>query len=590
MKLILLILLLPLTAFADKLPPAALAVRSTGTPDGNSLVLTTNGFAGTYLRVDQPSHVLIGLKANLAVEIPANPDVALRHSIVPHDPLIPLTVAVGSHRHTLHFKPNVPEALSVEFDLPPGTHLLRLEFASAPPLGKATLTLIDLTITGADILNQHTDELALAAADTFIETGRRTVVTLQLPQSDPAVTIRQLTHDFAFGANVSGADARLVNPDAPPGSPAALFQQFFPRHFNAAVPSNMGKWAYNEPAPGSPTMQDIDAVLSFATKHGMRTRMHALMWDTAQQPQWVLDLLTAADSGDTAAKEQLRQAIRHRIDYYVRQRASRYHELDVLNESLHEARYLKVFGPDELAEFFRLTAAAVRDANATTTLYLNEYNVMQNSRRPPYGRGTPPGADDLYANWYREHAEDLISRGAPVTGIGVQYYAGPDTRPPHQHSPARIAGVFHNLGSAGLAVTLTEFGISRRSPIPQGDGQPTTRPLADPETARQLLDESLRLAFGNPCVNGFYFFGFWQNAMWNQAPSAVLADESFNLTPLGQHYVKLREQWTTKLTAPTDASGKITFPAFHGSYELTTSAGQRLTFTVTPQTRTITPR
>jgi GH35 family endo-1,4-beta-xylanase len=578
--LLLLLPALPLTAQPiTPISPATLALNSSATPQGDSLHFTESGFAGTYVQLTAAGRLTVTLTPQSPTATAATPTT--------------FYLAIGRTRQPITLTAATPETFTTHFDLPPGTHLLRIEFAAGAPISSSTLTLLNLSLsatTPLTILNEHTDALALAAADTFIATGRQSTITLHLPPPPPGqpVTIRQLTHEFAFGGNVNGADARLVNPTAPQDSDAARFQKFFPTAFNAAVPSNMGKWAYNEPSPGQPTMQDIDAVLTFAAKHNMRTRMHALLWDTPQQPQWVLDLLTAATSGDAAAKSQLRQAITHRIDYYVRQRAARYHELDVLNESLHEPRYLNLFGPDELAEIYRQTASAAKESGSTASLFLNEYNVLQNSRRPPYGKGTPAGADDMYANWYRQHAQDLIARGAPLSGIGIQYYAGPDTPSPHHHSPARIAGVFHNLASTGLPLTLTEFGIARRAPVSQGEGLPTTRPLTDPATAQKLMDDSLRLAFGHPAVQGFYFFGFWENAMWNQAPSAILADKSFTPTPLGQHYLALRQQWSTHLTATPNSQGHLTFPAFHGTYQLTTPTGQTFAFTVTPTTKTIT--
>ena len=171
-----------------------------------------------------------------------------------------------------------------------------------------------------------------------------------------AVHVKLIRHAFNFGGTIHGENnLKLLAPDAPPDSDAAKFQKFVNSHFNLVVASNGGKWLYNEKERDVVTMDFVDACLAYAKAHGMRAREHALLWDSAaQQPAWVNKLIeTALNDKDpdaaAAARKDLRQAISKRIEYYVRDRAANYIELDALNEAFHQPRYWKIFGAEGLA-------------------------------------------------------------------------------------------------------------------------------------------------------------------------------------------------------------------------------------------------
>ena len=89
---------------------------------------------------------------------------------------------------------------------------------------------------------------------------------------------------------------------APADSDAGRFQRFVLEHFNTVVPSNAGKWLYTEAVRNFVTMEYVDLILRWAGRHGLYTRMHMLLADTAQQPSWVLDLLGAAQGGEWARR------------------------------------------------------------------------------------------------------------------------------------------------------------------------------------------------------------------------------------------------------------------------------------------------
>jgi GH35 family endo-1,4-beta-xylanase len=453
-------------------------------------------------------------------------------------------VAVGSNNY------------STAVNLPAGTSFVRIEFNNDAPAANRTLTVRSLEVTGATISNTNDAANALAAAQTYIDNYRQGTAQVKLPSITPgtAVQVALIRHAFNFGGITSGFTSfpdLADNP--PPGTQAYNYQQFVNRHFNALVPSNGGKWTYNEAARDVVTMGAIDTFLNYAATRRLRARMHNLIWDTNQQPAWVQGLIAQAVAGDAAAKEELRQEIIERIDYYVRARAQRYVELDVFNESLHQRRYWQIFGPTGTAEIFNEVDRAIKDAGSEALAMLNEFNVLQFSTDPLRGGSDP------YANWYRAHVEDVRAAGGKMSGVGVQYYADLRTNiGSNVHNPARILQAFQNLAVTGLPVSLTEFSV-----VTNGGTWDWTR-------ATQMMDETMRMTFGAAGATGFMF---WR-LVATSPDTFGLVDSTWNLTPAGARFEQLMAEWDTDLTTTVGADRTISFTGFYGEYVLTIDGQQ----------------
>jgi len=532
----------PAEAQTSSFSPAQMVFKSTGRASGEAWILEGGGYVGTYLQVQQAGRV------NGMVRASGPPGTAMA------------VVAADSRSRFVVTEQENDYLFSVL--LPPGIYLLRIELPAAA--GDRSLAVHHLQVQGAAVLNDASDATALAAADSYIEHFRRGPGEIVLDGVSPgtSVRVRLRRHEFNFGGVIHGFtrnDFLVQNPA--PGSDADKFQQFVRSHFNMLVASNGGKWQYNEQDRDVVTMEFVDQCLSFAERLGMRSRMHALLWDfKVQQPRWVNELLARAiDTTDPqaaqAAREELKQEIRERIDYYVGARARRYVELDVLNEPYHEADWWKALGPQGIAEVFRWTDEAVKQAGANTRLYLNEYNVFQWSRLPGKVSGQQQADPDPYANWYRELFEQILALGGPVSGVGIQYYVDkrPDADRSSPHSAAHLMRVVQNLSVTGLPISLTEFGI---------------KPDTPPEVSADVLEDTMRIIFGTPQAQTFLMFGFWAGSMWDQAPSAALVDKDWNLTPVGQRYEQLMKRWNTDIQTTADEDGKVRFVGFWGDYDV----------------------
>lgn len=545
----------------------SLAYRSTGAscPD-NAWRLNENGFVGAYIQLAEVSRVSFTIRASKSTSETNTPMLGL--CVADFATSWPVTAVGGNYgSHTQAWM------------LPAGTYCVRVENANNTPSGGPwAINIRDLTISGATVVNTATDALALAAADTYIDHFRKGPVVLTImsgtkPLANGPVRIRLKRHAFNFGTAVAGVGGR--GPSWVTGSDTndVNYRDFIISNFNAIVPENAGKWSHNERTRDGITLDYLDSLVDFAARSNKRVRMHGVLWDV-DQPDWVNALQETAINGASrqargAAKADLRARISQRIRYFVRDRAPRYYELDVINEAVHQPKYYRIYGLDGVAGIYNEVKAAVRAAGASTRIVPNEYDVLQGGR----------GLKDPYANWYRRHVERLRNAGGAVDGMGIQYYAvdGNEPKARTTHSPSLIAQVFNNFATTNLSLSLSEFGVQRHN-------SPT------PQRAADILAETLRLCFGHEKMTTFVTWGFWRSRMWSRAPEAALVDAEWNITPAGRAWQQMTgvrdwhianlPVWTTDASVVTDAHGRVNFVGFHGDYEII-SGRQRGEFTLT---------
>jgi GH35 family endo-1,4-beta-xylanase len=518
----------------------SLALRSVGNSIGSDWNFNRNGYVGTYINLDQPGSVTISVNASGTAASGVNP----RMNIVIGDSVTGWDVEAGfnSYEHT--------------FDLPAGTHFVRTEMSNNTEQSSRALRIRDLTVTGANVANSHTNANALAAANTYIDSFRKGQANVSLLGATPGaeVQVKLVNHEFNFGTaahgfGTAGVNTYLANNPAP-GSTAYQYQQWMREFgFNMLVPENAGKWAHSN---GAGQMGGADRIAEFARDNNMRTRMHNLIWGpNNQQPTSVNNLLTQAADGNEDAKQQLRTAITNRINYYVGNRAHGYLELDVYNESYHtgsnasyDNTYWKIYGPEGIASIHKEVMDSAAAAGADLKLFVNEYNVLQ-------GEG-----GDHYANWYMRHIDTLQQAGRSaydedvVSGIGVQYYSSSGS-----HIPSRIHGTLQNLSVHGLPITLTEWGISSAT--------------SNQNTQANILEETLRLVFGSPNATGFMLWGFKQDLLWSGAPNGALINADWSLRTAGQRWLDVMAEWSTEEQLLVSPDGTIDFTGFYGDYEIT---------------------
>jgi GH35 family endo-1,4-beta-xylanase len=572
----------------------SLALKSAG-----SATLGGVGFVGTYLTVPA---------GGATVNFTLNATAGSAGAGTPHLQLVVADTAQG-------FATSATSATNYTTGnvfLPAGTYVVRGERDYAGNAGVSrSLTVNGLAVNtvssaggaAATFSNVSSNANALAAANTYIDHFRKTdaTVTLSGPGGIPLLSgtpvhARLARHAFNFGTAVPGSSASGVNAYLGAGGSTqqATYQSHLNQNFNAVVPENAGKWASNEATRDAPNLGGVDAILNYAQSHRMRARMHNLIWGS-QQPSYVGTMLANPNAPDadvahggtnavgstsisnklglygaTGAGGSAISEVSERINAYVgtgapSDRARKYAELDVYNESYHTGEiaaggnnYWSLYGPGGVAAIYNEVAGKVAGYPTPPKLYVNEYNVFQNS-------------GDAYANWYANHLDKIRNAGGSVGGIGIQYYPSASIgSADNQHTPARIASVLQNLSVQGLPLSLNEFGVGT------GGSQ---------ATAAQILDDTVRLMFGTPQATGFLMWGFQDEGTGNLfRPGAALYTVSNNfstwtITEAGKRWQDLlgirdwdgnpSNGWTTDQDLIADAAGTIHIAGgFFGDYYL----------------------
>jgi GH35 family endo-1,4-beta-xylanase len=545
---------------------SSLVLNSGGISRGNAL-LNSNGFVGSYITLVAPGDVTVTVNASGTAFGDVNPrmNLALGDSLAGFD-VTPSTF--NNYQHTFT-------------NLPAGTHFLRSEFTNDRGTTRS-LSVADLSVVGATLLNTNTSDNALAAADNFIANYRRGPARVKLLGaalgSDVNVKLRR--HDFNFGVAVPGSfNGSLLAQNPNPGSTAARFQQaLIDNRFNSLTAENDGKWGSNEGTRdvlsstainpnGGPNIPYMDRISDFASENGMNYRQHNLIWgpngsgNNNQQPGWAHTMLQNPNAVDPVSGDlnsvALRDEISERIDYYAGDRAHRFYEIDVFNESYHTGSnnssaattHWDLYGATGIAEIYKEAKDAIAAAGSNSKVFVNEYSVLQNQ------------GGDYYADWYMRHMEEIQNAGKDlygedenvVEGIGFQYYVSPSNLA--NHNSARVYAAMQNMAVQGLPMSLTEWG-----------GTGTNNATAEANAAT-ILTQTARLVFGMPGTTGITLWNL-RNTGGVFAPVGTFYENDWSVRDPAIAWQALMEQWDTDLSLNVLPDGTIDFTGFYGEYEI----------------------
>jgi len=204
--------------------------------------------------------------------------------------------------------------------------------------------------------------------------------------------------------------------------------------FNRLALENDLKWGRVRPERDVFAFERADTLVDFADRHDMHVTGHALVWHE-ENPGW----LTRRDWRASDLADELRSHVHALTDRY----ADRIDTWVVVNEAVDDAGalrdtfWLENVGETYIADAFRWAA----DHTDADLLY-NEYGL-------PYN-------DAKRERVYRL-LEDLLDRGVPVDGIGLQLHSV-GVHP----GPERITETVRQFRDLGLEVRVTELDVAYR--------------------------------------------------------------------------------------------------------------------------------
>jgi GH35 family endo-1,4-beta-xylanase len=385
-----------------------------------------------------------------------------------------------------------------------------------------------------------------------IEKNRKADYVIKLPayKGETKIEIKQLNHEFQFGANafmVKGFDTEAKN---------KIYEDSFASLFNlAAVPfywqtlePKQGQVRYDANSESIYRRPPPDVVLEFCKKYNIIPKGHTLVWNnpTHSVPTWM--------PKDTAAVEQL---IVKRINELGNKYGNMIGTWDVVNEALHY--FPTVILPDDYV--YKSFQAAMKAYPTSTKLMINEVtSIWQNN--------------SLEYSPYYMMIQNLLLRGCKIDAIGMQFHF--------------FSEQLHKDVSAGRAMTpkqlfsaLDLYGRFKK-PLHVSEITIPTLPFDENGKSMQgrLTRNYYRLWFSHPAVEAI----IW----WNLVDgTAVKGEDKWNGGLLNNDfspkpsYIELNnlinKEWKTTIKTTVMAKDNFSFRGFCGEYEVVIRQGRKTT-------------
>ncbi|KAG5581962.1 hypothetical protein H5410_052589 [Solanum commersonii] len=287
-----------------------------------------------------------------------------------------------------------------------------------------------------------------------------------------AVKVDQISTDFPFGTMIARTIVGNLS-----------YQEWFVKRFKATVFENDLKWYKTEPLPGVFNYTIVDQMMQFVRKNKLLVRGHTMFWGNPTMIQdWVKNMTVP----------QLQKAMDGRIKNVMSKYRNEFFHWDTINELLYFNFYEKKLGPKATLDMFK----KVHRADPLVTLFLNEYNIVENC--------DPRINVDMYIEKFKE----LKKGGVKVAGIGLQSHFS-------AVNPAFMRAVLDKLATLKLPIWLTEVDVSN---------------MYEQEEQAVYLEQILREAFSHPSVNGIML---WSALGRGGCYQMCLTDDKFQNLPTG---------------------------------------------------------
>jgi endo-1,4-beta-xylanase len=310
------------------------------------------------------------------------------------------------------------------------------------------------------------------------------------------------------------------------------YRDTFLREFDSLTPENELKMQELQPRRGHYDFAAADELVRFARQNGKAVRGHTLIWGQAL-PLWLIDhgaldriglrlppiRLPALPSpigkilGQTTTlltgwrRDDLLAVMKDHIRTVMRHYAGDIAEWDVVNEPMAENGSLsgtvwrRFIGPDYIEEALR----AARAADPHAKLFINDFDV----------ESPGPKLDGLV-----ELARDLVTRGVPLDGIGLQTHTHIGGSP----DEATLASTMRRFTRLGLDVQVTEMDVATS--------------LVDVARPERLQRQALAYGAAARACNEvkkctrFTTWGFTDAVSWlNAGASGLLFDTAYRAKP-----------------------------------------------------------
>ena len=272
------------------------------------------------------------------------------------------------------------------------------------------------------------------------------------------------------------------------------------REFNLVTTENALKFGPVHPERERYDFQAADEIVEFAQAHEMLVRGHTLVWHV-QLADWLTE--------GSWTRDELIDILHDHITTVVGRYRGRVAMWDVVNEaiaddgSLRDTIWLRTIGPDYIEMAFRWAHEADPDA----LLFYNDYAC----------EGLGCKSDAIY-----ELVQDLLQRGVPIHGIGLQMHVSIDQSP----RPQDVLKNMDRLSELGLEVHITEMDVRIQ-------GDPTENRFA---RQADIYGDMMEVCLSAQNCTSFVLWGFTDRHSWIPSSfwgwgSGLIFDEFYEPKP-----------------------------------------------------------
>ncbi|MEM1028493.1 MAG: endo-1,4-beta-xylanase [Planctomycetota bacterium] len=363
-------------------------------------------------------------------------------------------------------------------------------------------------------------------AQRMIDRHRKADLTIEItdregrPILDAEVEVELQRHAFGFGTFISNDSAAIKQ-----GENAERYREILTRYFNRVTAPTYGAQTWGWPNPE--VRQRYLTMIDWAHDAGFDVKTHPVLWSR-------FDWMPAAWSDLQDDPAALRAAINDYILELMTEVSARgVLQTDMVNEPVGFHQFEDVIqDPAMRADWF----TRANEIAPSVALHINEHTILS-------AGGMNVAKHDAYANVI----QDLLDRGAPVSGIGMQAHMGEDFTP-----PAQLWRVLDRFAAFGLPIHITEFDINTDDDLTQGE----------------YHRDFMLAVFAHPAVESITLWGFWEPQVW--FPQATMWRSDWSTKPNAEAFVELMtETLHTHGIVRTDASGRAVVRGFHGEYLVT---------------------
>ncbi len=369
------------------------------------------------------------------------------------------------------------------------------------------------------------------------------------------IEIVQKTQDFLFGNLVF--DLIWDNPTYKP----ELFKQRFLELFNFAIFPYY--WGSYERMPGRTEWQRILPVLDWCQANGVTPKGHPLVWPySAGIPEWLYDMpegsvpaliqsrvmnIVKGFSNSIQVWDVTNEAVNH-ISWEEATSPAfrpRYHEVSLWRGIEVAGAFKREIPIPEAADWVERSLRWAYAANPRATLIVNDYN-----------QEIDPNVRQRFFDLIKE----LQSRGAPVSGIGLQVHPVD-----YWLWPSQLWDTLEMCAELNLPIHITELHQpSWPHPIEGGWRAGNW----NPEAQANYMEQIYRLCFGHPSVVSVNYWGLSDRNIWIE--SAGLIDAEYRPKPVFKCLKGLiKDEWMTPpTTARLTENGQVHFHGFFGEYDV----------------------